>query len=261
MRASDRRRDAILSKVLDGTTSAALLSEQLGVSVSTIRRDLGLLAAEGRVARTYGGAMLAPAALERSLHEKERGLPAEKDAIAAAAAARVGPGETVILDAGTTTGRLAWHLRDREDVCVVTNGVNTIATLAAAEGIELIVLGGQLRPTTQAMVGGMAEDALLHLTADKAFLGCDGLVAGEGLSSPTLAQTHLKRLMLRQADEAFVLADHSKLGQRPFRYWTPIDRDYTVVTDAGAAPEQLDRLAADPHADVLVAPLAGPEDG
>jgi DeoR family fructose operon transcriptional repressor len=252
MRAADRR-DAILERVLAGTASATVLSEELGVSVSTIRRDLGQLAAAGRIARTYGGAMLAPPALELTLNEKERGFPAEKDAIAAAAAARVGPGETVIVDAGTTTGRLAWHLRDREDLRVVTNGVNTVATLATAEGIELIVLGGYLRPTTQAMVGGMAEDALRQLTVDKAFLGCDGVVAGRGLASPTLAQTHLKRLMLRQADEVFVLADRSKLGEQPFRFWTPLDRDYTLLTDDDATAEQLAPFEADTHARVLVA--------
>lgn len=234
-----QRRDEIVKLVTQGHASVKGLSEQFEVSLSTIRRDLQGLADQGRIARTFGGAIQNPGSLELTLQEKELDFPREKDAIARHAAELIQPGETVFLDAGTTAGRLAWHLRERDDLCVITNGVNTVATLAMSEGIELIVLGGTLRHATQALLGNATAEMISHFTADKAFIGCDGIVAGQGLSTATQAQAYIKRAMLRQATERFVLADHSKLGVRRFHHITPLVSEFGLLTDSGASDEQL----------------------
>ena len=111
--------------------------------------------------------------------------------------------------------------------------------LRDAQGIEVIVLGGALRHHSQAVVGSVAEDTVRRIRADMVFVGADGLVAGEGVNSPTEAMAHWKSVILDQAGEVFVVADHSKLGAHRFAYLTPINRDYSVITDWAATPSQL----------------------
>ncbi|MFI5587085.1 DeoR/GlpR family DNA-binding transcription regulator [Amycolatopsis sp. NPDC051758] len=221
------RRAMLLEAVRDGSGGIAELAEEFGVSESTIRRDLASLAGAGHVVRTYGGAL----DTERSPLEKDREHAAAKDAIARQAAALVRDGEVVLLDAGTTTGRLARHLAHREGLTVVTNGVNAIRELAGFAGIDLIVLGGRLRHPNEAILGESVLAQLRHISPDRVFLGADGLVAERGLCCPSLEQSVVKHTMLHAGGEAYVLADHSKLGQAPFSYWAPLDREYRLITD------------------------------
>jgi DeoR family fructose operon transcriptional repressor len=239
MMRADERRERILAQVLAGNGHVAELAERLDASHATIRRDLQRLEEEGRITRTYGGAVASPRPIELTLHEKELSHPRHKDAIARMAAALVQEGDVVVLDAGTTTGRLAWHLRERAGITVVTNGVSALMALRDADQVEVIVLGGTLRHRNQAIIGSTAEDTLRRIRADKVFLGADGVVAGEGLNTPTDVQAHLKGVMLHQAREAYLLVDHSKLGARRFAYLTPLDSDCTIITDTGASPSQL----------------------
>lgn len=213
----------------------------LGVSVATVRRDLGVLAADGRVTRTYGGAVAAGHATERRLREKEGANRGGKRAIAGYAASLVRPGDVLIIDAGTTTGELAARLRHVEGLTVITNGVNTLSLLAECDAVELVVLGGRLRHTSQAMVGPAAEAEVRRVVADRVFLGADGL-SGHGISCPTLEQASLKAAMAAQGREVYVLADHAKLGTEPFPYVAPIERGYTLITDADADDDVLDAL-------------------
>ena len=111
--------------------------------------------------------------------------------------------------------------------------------LTAVALVVMIVLGGTLRHRSQAVIGSLAEDTVRRIRADKVFLGADGVVVGEGLNSPTEAQAHWKSVIIGQADQVYVAVDHSKLGVRRFAYLTPIDRDYTLITDWAATPSQL----------------------
>ncbi|HEY7661366.1 MAG TPA: DeoR/GlpR family DNA-binding transcription regulator [Actinomycetota bacterium] len=249
------RRRLILDEVLAGDGRVAGLSARFDVSESTIRRDLHSLTKEGHVARTYGGAILNPRAVESSLDEKQLRNFREKDAIAARAADLVQDSDVVILDAGTTTGRLAWYLRDRADLTVITNAVNVLHTLSAAGGPEVVVLGGGLRRINQALLGGIAESNLSRLRADRVFLGAEGISA-RGISCPTMAQSYLKELMIEHADEVYVLADHSKLSATPFAYCAELDRPYTLVTDSLVPAERVREFERIDLASLLVADVS-----
>lgn len=253
MSASASRRRSILALIVAGQSDVEALSAALDVSLSTIRRDLARLAQEGQLLRTYGGAAaLGAASPEQPLDHRIGVGQAQKQAIARYAASVVEAGETIILDAGTTTGALAAALRDRRDLRVVTNGLTTIQALAGAPGIELIALGGVLRQISLGFVGPHAERILRRISAAKVFLGADGVVAGRGICEATDAQASLKELMIEQAKEIFVLADCSKLGRAASQAWTPLDRSWTLVTDAGATEEQLQPFRALPHVAVIV---------
>jgi DeoR/GlpR family transcriptional regulator of sugar metabolism len=183
-----------------------------------------MLARDGHVVRTYGGAV------ERSVREKCGQHAAEKDEVARMAADLIQDGEVIVLDAGTTTGRLATYLAHRE-LTVVTNGLTAILALAESTSVELIVLGGRLRHPNEAIVGASVIEQLRHIGADRVFLGTDGLSEERGLCSPSLEQAHLKYAMLHCARNAYVLVDRSKLGQEPYNYWTPLDRSHTVLAN------------------------------
>jgi DeoR/GlpR family transcriptional regulator of sugar metabolism len=256
MRASERR--AEIDRILGagGEVKVVDLAERLHVTSSTIRRDLDRLRSEGKLTRTYGGAVggvhsgSGPPLPGRALRARR-----QKDAIGRWAAAQVGDGETVILDSGTTTGQAAHHLRDRQRLTVVTNGITALIELVQASRVEVIVLGGTFRRMGQGFVGPLTELTLNRLSADKVFLGADGLVAARGICESSPVQTRCKELMAERGRQVFVLADASKIGRAPFDAWAPLDRPYTLVTDSGVTDDQLAPFRERGYVSIVVVPV------
>lgn len=239
MSRTSQRRQRILDLIGTGDEDVDLLAEALGVSASTIRRDLAVMSEQGVITRTYGGAVLAPALPEQTLSARENLNRAGKAAIAAAAAARIADGDSVLLDAGSTTGALAQLLPGRR-LRVTTSNLALVPVLANAPDTTLTVLAGTVRPISMGVVGPLAEMVLRRLSFDKVFLGADGVVAGRGLCEATAEQISLKELMAAQAAEVFVLADSSKLGRGTQNFWAPLQRRWTLITDSTATDAQLD---------------------
>lgn len=231
--ATRRRRDHLVAHLRGGEADIGELASRFGVSPSTIRRDLAALASDGRVVRTYGGAVEPRHGPEPTLRAKEHTHWAEKDQIGAAAAAMAGRGDVLLVDAGSTAGRLAWHLRQRDGITVVTNGLSALLALVGAPGVEVIVLGGRLRRPNGALLGPEVERALRRYQPDLAFLGADGLTPRRGLNCPSPEQASLKELMGTAARETWVLADHWKLTAEPFAYWAALPAGTGIITDPG----------------------------
>lgn len=251
---TEKRRNTILGIVSSGDANVEALSVHFDVSESTIRRDLAELANSGRIVRTYGGAaLLQDDRRESSLNERMQMHRAQKDAIARLAASHIHEGETLILDAGTTTAALARQLGGRRNLHVITNNITALTSLSNESEISVTVLGGSLRKMSMGTVGPLAELTLGRMTADKVFLGADGLVAGRGLCEANQEQVALKEKMIAHASMVFVLADASKLGFAGQQAWTPLDRPWTLITDASATPEQLAPFEAIPHVTTMVA--------
>jgi DeoR/GlpR family transcriptional regulator of sugar metabolism len=240
VRSAERRRQIVALLSAEGKLSVDELASRLHVTASTIRRDLTRLTENGAVTRTFGGAVVTGgASAESPLHRRAQEARAEKDAIGYWAASQVTEGETVMLDAGTTVGRTAHHLRGRGGLTVITNGLTSIMELADADDIEVVVLGGTLRHISHGLVGPLTDMNLTRLTADRLFLGADGLTADRGICEASPVQTRVKELMAACADSVYVLADSSKIGRRPFSAWAPLDPPWTLVTDTGATDSQL----------------------
>ncbi len=172
--------------------------------------------------------------------------------MARAAASLIQDGEVVLLDAGTTTGRLARHLASRSGLTVVTNALTVLLALADSPDVEVVVLGGRLRYPNEAILGSTVEQQLRHIKPDRVFLGADGLTTARGVCSPTLEQAQLKHSMLHAGCESYLLVDHSKLDHAPFSYWAPLDRACTLIVDDGD-PEALEAFEAVPLCTLLVA--------
>ncbi|WP_394780368.1 DeoR/GlpR family DNA-binding transcription regulator [Undibacterium sp.] len=254
---TEKRRQTILGIVSSGDANVEALSLHFGVSESTIRRDLTELANSGHVVRTYGGAaLMREDRRESSLDERMHLQRAQKEAIARLAAQQVNEGDTLILDAGTTTAALARQLCGHRQLHVITNNISVLATLSEEPEIALTLLGGSLRKMSMGTIGPLTELTLSRMTADKVFLGADGLVAGTGLCEATQEQAALKEKMMGQASEIFVLADATKLGFAGQQAWTPLDRPWTLITDSGASAAQLAPFEACPNISIMIAAVA-----
>jgi DeoR/GlpR family transcriptional regulator of sugar metabolism len=231
-RGSQARRDAIVRlATTSGLASVEELSTTFGVTASTIRRDLAQLQSTGQLARTYGGAIALSAHPEASLRQRSGEAFAAKHAIAKWAATQIRPGETVLLDSGSTTGALAHELRNARDLTVATTGLTVLQELANAEQVHVECLGGTLRHVSQGFVGPLAETALTRMTFDRAFLGADAVTAEDGICEADLQQTRLKEAMARRADQVYLLVHAAKLGRRPFHAWAQMPERWTLVTD------------------------------
>lgn len=236
------RRKQILELIATGEENVDVLARMFDVSTSTIRRDLAVMSEEGRITRTYGGAVLAHAQSEQTLSTREQLNGAAKEAIAIAAAAMIDDGDSVLLDAGSTVGALGRLLPQRK-LRVVTGNLPLVPVLANTPDIDLCVLAGTVRPISMGVIGPLAEMTLRRITVDKVFLGADGVVAGRGLCEARAEQTALKELMIAQAAEIFVLADASKLGRATQPFWALLPQRWTLITDASATDEQLQPFA------------------
>lgn len=242
----EERQRRILERLRQGQgVTVAELSAEFGVSESTIRRDLRALERSGLLQRTHGGAvpidgtLAEPTFLEKSAQRME-----EKMAIARAAAAMVQDGESLTLDAGTTTLAVARLLRTRRRLTVVTNSLQVAAELSDAPGIELVVTGGTVKGNTLALVGPTAERALAEVNVDRVFLGTNGIHVERGLTTPTQAEAAVKRRMIASARQVVVVADHTKLGRVAFATFAPLASVHVLITDRGADPEAVRQLTA-----------------
>jgi len=208
------------------------LKEELGVSTATIRRDLHELEEEGELRRVHGGAISVDiSTIEARFEAKAAKNPQEKQRIAERAAAMVEPDSKIYLDAGSTCLELARRLASRTDITIVTNSLPAIIELAGT-GPRLIVIGGELRPLSQALVGPLSTKVLDELYLDHAFVGTFSLSLDAGMTTTDPAEAFTKEHVLARTREAVLLVDGSKLGTRSFAQAGRLDQIDVVITDA-----------------------------
>jgi DeoR/GlpR family transcriptional regulator of sugar metabolism len=229
---------------LSGATSVRDLARQLGVSPSTIRRDLEVLDRDGTLRRVRGGALAGidaddelPFADVAAVDEQD------KEAVAVRAAQIVRDGDVVLLDIGTTTMHLARQLRGRR-VTVITSSLAVLDVLRADSAVELLLLGGMVRRTYHSLVGVLTEEALSQVCADRVFLGASGVRPDGQLVDTTLAEVPVKRAMIAAAGQVVLLVDRHKFpGTGALRVCGPEDIDM-IVTNENADEMTLHTCAA-----------------
>ncbi|WP_037568750.1 DeoR/GlpR family DNA-binding transcription regulator [Phaeacidiphilus oryzae] len=251
------RHERIVAALRDlGAASVRELSERLGVSESTVRRDLKALDRDGALVRTYGGAAPAPAAASAAAHEHPFAVEADvdaeaKEAMAEAAAALVPDHGVVLLDIGTTTMRIARRLRGRP-VTVLTSSLAVLDVLREDPEVRLVLLGGAVRRNYESLVGSLTLNALQQVSADLAFIGCTGVRPNGHVLDDMAVEAPIKQAMIESAQHAVLLAPPSKFpGTGSLRVCT-LERVDTVVTTA-AAPEETLRLCESTGGKVILA--------
>ncbi|SDG77376.1 MULTISPECIES: transcriptional repressor AgaR [unclassified Duganella] len=238
-------RRAMIMKALTehGSVQVNELVRQLGVSAVTIRSDLCKLESQGLAIRSHGGATAARTPpTEHAIPQRDAINHDQKERIGALAATMVKPGDNVIIDSGTTTITLARHLRDAENVTVMTNGLNIAWELAEAPGVDLILTGGLLRKQSLSLQGLQAEACLQAYSFDKLFLGVDGFDLQFGVTTHHEAEATLNHKMVERARKVIVLTDASKFGCVSLHRIIQLNRVHTVITDARISDEYRDGL-------------------
>jgi DeoR family transcriptional regulator, fructose operon transcriptional repressor len=226
-----------------GECSIDDLVKRFRVSGMTIRRDLQALADRGKVLRTHGGAAMAErVSFEFEFLNRVREHQAAKQQIAVAAAAEVNSGESVLLDSGTTTLELAKRLREKQRLTVVTTSLPIAAALQYDRHIDVLLLGGYIRPSAADLAGALTETNLESLRADVAFLGAAAVDRRGAVyqTSPEIARLLMK--MAASAVRVFVVADGSKLGRTALCRFGRLQDWSALVTDAAADRSTLTAL-------------------
>jgi DeoR family fructose operon transcriptional repressor len=238
MYAEERQAEILQVARAQGRVDVAGLADTFAVTAETIRRDLTILERAGMLRRVHGGAIpVERIGFEPALAARDAVLTAEKERIAKVALAEVPDDGAIILDAGTTTARLAQALPVDRELTVVVNSPAIAAILGPRPNLNVLVLGGRVRGKTLATVDDWALRPLADLYVDVAFMGTNGCSVERGLTTPDPAEAAVKRAMIGAARRAVLLADHTKIGiDYLARFGSLSDLDL-LITDAGLDEE------------------------
>jgi len=242
-----------------GAVRVSELTELLGVSDMTVRRDLDVLASAGLVDKVHGGATT-PGGLSTSepgFEAKSHRQLEEKEAIARAASRLVEPGQAIGITAGTTTWRLAHYVVDVPDLTVVTNSIQVANVLDGERRSNLtVILTGGVRTPSDALVGPVAVATLRSLRVDMLFMGVHGMSADAGFTTPNLLEGETDQAHVASAGRVVVVADNTKWGVRGLSRIAHLDEAHVLVSDDGLEAEARDVLAE--HVETLLIASTGP---
>lgn len=212
---TQERYEAILN-ILNrkNAVTVAELTAELNTSESTIRRDLAALADMGRLNKVFGGATSIrqnSGIAEDNVSNRESVMSKEKDAIAKYAVSLINDTDFVYIDAGSTTSRLIDYISNQK-ATYVTNGISHARKLIY-KGLNAYIIGGKIKPVTEAVVGAKAVLSLKNFNFTKAFMGANGIDFSAGFTTPEIEEALIKEEAVKKSYMSFVLADHSKFGK------------------------------------------------
>ena len=242
---SERRREITTMIRARGSVQVAALADLFNVSMQTIRKDLHFLEERGVATRAYGGAIsteVVNAQVEPAIETKRVRHTEAKARVGKLAAGMVRPGDSIMLDSGTTTLQIARFLPDDEDLTVVTNDFDILTVLAQKRKIKIVMLGGELRRRNMAFYGAQTVAALDDLLLDKLFLGVDGLDIERGVTTHHEPEAQLNRRMVETAREVIAVTDASKFGRICLHRIIDLAELDALITDTGA-PAYIDEAA------------------
>lgn len=244
--ATHQRRAEILRVLNEQPITTAALALEFGITETSVRRELAAMEREGSIIRVRGGAVRRTQSWSSLYAAAASRHPNVKTTIAAVAAALIPPGSNVLCYSGTTVARTV-ELIDpalRPQLTVATNNLAIVQEVGGWDDPHLVVIGGTFLPAYLALVGPQAMATLDGLHADIAVMGCDGLSAEAGLTTPHQLVAEIGTKMIQRAKTVIVVADSSKIGRFGFTPIAPITAIHTVVTDAGASADEIGRIEA-----------------
>ena len=247
MLASQRQTRILEAVRVAGGARVSELTDLLGVSDMTIRRDLEVLAASGLVDKVHGGATARGrlSADEPGFEAKSDRQLDEKESIARTAAQLVEPGQAIGIGAGTTTWRVAHDLIAVPDLTVVTNSIEVANVFHREPRPDLtVVLTGGVRTPSDALVGPVAVSTVQSLHLDLVFLGVHGMAEDAGFTTPNLLEAETNQAFIAAASRFVVVADHTKWGIRGFCRIAPL-RDANVLVTDDALPRDAQSVIGD----------------
>lgn len=244
-------RHAIILDILAQQKSATLseLGKALNASESTVRRDLTALSESGLLTKVRGGAMAAGESfshIEHNVEEKIGLFVEEKTAIARYAASLIEDGDMIFLDAGTTTGKMIDFIPSKS-VTFVTNAFINAKRLAQ-RGFKVLLTAGEIKASTEAIVGAEAVESVMRYNFTRCFMGVNGISLRGGLSTPDTGEAVVKAAAMSRSRESFILGDHSKFGKISAARFAEL-KGGIIITD-GTADEKYRAAASIKEVDV-----------
>lgn len=262
---NERHEEILHLLKLKNQISISELASELQVSEITVRRDLELLECNNQIIRIRGGAKWLDndnVKSEKDTHYlKGRYMmragtnELEKRAIGKLAASLVQDGETILIDAGTTTMQLAKHLRDKRDVTAVVTTLNIAEELEGAAGVTTIITGGLFRSRTATLINPIMDRILMQIHADKVFIGVTALHFTAGFSIADFLEAEVKRQLQNSGKQIYWLVDSSKINLKSTILVSPIINDHFVIVDDGIKPE--DKAVLEKRCNLLIAQREG----
>lgn len=234
----DERHEQILKQLkAKHAVKVTSLAKELGISESTIRRDITELDQMGKLKRVFGGAVAISgdmASGETDVAERSQINVEEKDKIAKYAATMINDNDFVFIDAGTTTEKMIDYL-EKKNVTYVTNGI-VHARKLLQRGFSAYIIGGLLRPSTEAAIGAAAIESIKKYNFSKCFMGANGVDIERGFTTPDIGEAAVKTQAMKQSYVSFVLADRTKFGLISSVTFAELD-DACIITDKADSPQ------------------------
>lgn len=227
-----RKREIMRELKKNGSVSVTELSEKLNVSSMTIRRDLIKFQEDGLVMMEHGGAVLNGGSLfEFNMFMKQSEYEEEKRRIAKKCLEYISDGDSIFLDAGTTTNEIAKLLIDRDNLLVMTNSFLAANTLVNASGIKLLMCPGIFREKSMAVMGQITDEFISDFKIDKLFLAVEGVDVNRGVSVPDVMDGATKKNLVNYSDKIICVADNSKFGLSMFYTICDLSDIDVLITD------------------------------
>lgn len=227
------RREKIYDYIIKGGNATVIeLSEEMNVSQVTIRKDLHFLEKQGLIDRTFGGAIIkSHVMIEQSYLEKEEYMIEEKHLIGQKAAEFVKPNSTIILDAGTTIMEMAKHLKEIEDLKVITNNIKVALYLSDFNNVEVTLIGGKVSSKFSECLGVETCEIVKKYNADACFLGCDAFDINSGFMTTNVEKMYLKRSFMEISNRSFLLASSDKYNRKSMVKVDSLDKLRGIIVD------------------------------
>jgi DeoR family transcriptional regulator of aga operon/DeoR family fructose operon transcriptional repressor len=241
----ERQRKIIEHINRKGRVKVEELSSFFNVAGMTIRRDLLTLEKKGFLYRAHGGAVKREEKSIWQMSSIQTRLcqnTAEKERIALCVSQMIQDGESIMIDGGSTTTKIAEHLCDKRNLLIVTNALTIAELLLESNNNKIILTGGELLRETNALCGGATESAISGYRVDKAIIGVSGLVPGEGCFSAIPQEGEIKSRMLQNSQKTILAADSSKIGTRAFSFFCDLKKINFLITDVNIKKNDLSAL-------------------
>jgi DeoR/GlpR family transcriptional regulator of sugar metabolism len=214
------------------------LSDQFSISTASIRRDLEKMEHQGLVKRTYGGAMLVEGInVEIPLVVREIEQKEAKYKIAREAAHFINDQDTIFMDSSTTTKELTNFMDSKNNLTVITNGIQAMIDMAALENVTVYGISGQMRKRSLSMVGNQAESCVTDYWASKLFFSCTGTWMSHGAMDYSDAEAEVRKKMMAVCQKIILLIDHTKFDRPAFYRICPFSRINVLITDQKLSPQ------------------------
>ena len=236
---SDREKQILNLLMEQGTVTVVELSKLLSVSEVTIRSDLRNLEERGLLNRIHGGAV---PSVHPNIVERQNLLVETKQRIAKAAADLVQDGDTIMIEAGTTTAMIPRYLFGKRDIHIITNSILAFTAAKSNPSIKLTVTGGEFRNSTESCVGSVAAEALKYFNVRLAFVGTDGFSLERGITTHLMEAGDIIKVMQQKAEQTVLLADSTKWGKMGAVSILPLKSASILITDKNLSPQAMEEL-------------------